>query len=170
MYCRIILCLPLVALCACCHCKHLATTERQVSSDSTRIEYRERLIHVPDTVTVTIPAQTAERTTFDSLSHLENDYAESDARINADGSLFHSLNTKPRDMDVPTTKEVHQRDSIIYRDRWLQKTITKTVKVEKELSWWGRTQIYGFWLLLLVGTITHRKKLLNIIRTILRLA
>lgn len=159
--------IALIGLTCCSPCKHLMTEEQQASADSVRIEYRERIILVPDTVIVTIPAQTAERTTLDSISHLENDFAESDARINSDGSLFHSLNSKPQEMEVPTHKEVAQRDSIIYRDRWLQKTIKKTVTVEKELSWWQKTQIYGFWIVLLLVGVFHRKKIINLIRRLL---
>lgn len=156
-----------VGLTCCSPCKHLISEERQVLDDSVRIEYRERIILVPDTVIITIPAQTAERTTLDSISHLENDFAESDARINSDGTLFHSLNSKPQEMEVPTHKEVAQRDSIVYRDRWLQKTVTKTLTVEKELSWWQRTQIYGFWLIFLLIGVFHRKKIINLIRRLL---
>ncbi len=159
--------ISLIGLTCCSPCKHLITEERQASADSVRIEYRERIILVPDTVIITIPAQTAERTTLDSISHLENDFAESDARINSDGSLFHSLNSKPQEMEVPTQKEVAQRDSIVYRDRWLQKTVTKTVTVERDLSWWQKTQIYGFWIVLLIVGVFHRKKIINLIRRLL---
>lgn len=163
----ILIIISLIGLTCCSPCKHLTTGEQQASADSVRIEYRERIILVPDTVIITIPAQTAERTTLDSISHLENDFAESDARIKSDGSLFHSLNSKPQEMEVPTHKEVAQRDSIVYRDRWLQKTITKTVTVEKELSWWQKTQIYGFWLVILIVGVFHRKKIINLIRRLL---
>ena len=62
--------------------------------DSIRVETVIKFI--TDTVYLEIPAQTAQRETRDSVSHLENDYAESDARINPDGSLYHDLNTKPQ--------------------------------------------------------------------------
>lgn len=139
--------------------------------DSVRIEYRERTVLVPGTVFVEIPAQTAERTTPDSLSHLENDYAESNARINQDGTLFHDLRTKPQAKPVPTKKEVQYRDSIVYKDRIvkLRVTETKTVEVEKKLSWFQKTQIYGFWALLLFLAIIYRKKLFGaIVRRILK--
>ncbi len=137
---------------------HRSVSETE-SRDSVRVEYRERIIKVPDTVFVDIPAQTAERTTADSVSHLENDYALSDARINADGTLFHSLNTKPQQRPVITEKEIQVRDSIIYRDRFKTKTETKTVEVEKELSWFQKTQIYGFWAFFLFFAYSYRKKI-----------
>lgn len=163
----ILIIISLIGLTCCSPCKHLTTGEQQASADSVRIEYRERIILVPDTVIITIPAQTAERTTLDSISHLENDFAESDARINSDGSLFHSLNSKPQEMEVPTQKQIEQRDSIVYRDRWLQRTITRTVTVKQDLSWWQKTQIYGFWGVILLMAFLHRKKITSLIRRLL---
>lgn len=167
--------LTAVLLTACASSRKAATSSSTDSSaqgrDSVRIEYREKTVFVPDTVFVEIPAQTAERTTPDSLSHLENDYAESNARINQDGSLFHDLKTKPQAKPVPTQKEIQYRDSIVYRDRIvkLRVTETKTVEVEKNLSWFQKTQIYGFWALLLLLAIIYRKKLFGaIVRRILK--
>ena len=84
----IILLSALLLLLGCCPCRHLTSSESKTGIDSTNIHYRERVILVPDTVFVDIEQQTSERTAKDSTSHLENDYALSDARINADGSLF----------------------------------------------------------------------------------
>ena len=147
----------------CCPCRRLASTESDRRSDSTRIEYRERVTFVPDTILIEIPPEKAERTTIDSTSHLENDYAVSDARIQADGSLFHTLATKPQAKPVPTTQKVIRQDSIVYRDRW--HTNAKTVKVEKRLSWFDKTQIWGCRGLLLFVVITYTIK---IIRTHIR--
>lgn len=166
--------LTAVLLTACASSRKAATSSTDSSAqgrDSVRIEYREKTVFVPDTVFVEIPAQTAERTTPDSLSHLENDYAESNARINQDGSLFHDLKTKPQAKPVPTEKEIQYRDSIVYKDRIvkLRVTETKTVEVEKKLSWFHKTQIYGFWALLLLLAIIYRKKLFGaIVRRILK--
>lgn len=132
--------------------------------NSVRVEYRERTVLVPDTVYVEIPAQTAERTTPDSTSHLENDYAESDTRINPDGTLYHSLDTKPRMKPVPTEMRIEYRDSIVYRDRIKTETVTKTKYVERSLSWWEKTQIYGFWLALAVIAILCRKTLFALVK------
>lgn len=139
---------------------------QEVKNDSVRIEYREKIVFVPDTVFVEIPAQTAERTTLDSLSHLENEYAESDARINQDGSLFHDLKTKPQTKPLPTKKEIQYRDSIVYKDRIVEVKIreTETVEVEKKLSWFQKTQIIGFWLMIVVALIKNRRNLLPFIR------
>lgn len=133
-------------MCGCCPCRHL-TTEKN-SQDSTRVEVRTQTILVPDTVYLEIPSQTAERTTRDSVSHLENDYAVSDARINADGSLYHDLRTKVQKRAIETDKRVETRDSLIYRDKVVN--VKETVSVPRELTTFQKIQIFGFWLLLVL--------------------
>ena len=72
----------LVVFLFCCSCgpgKRLPVqTENR---DSIRVEVREKTVYIRDTVYMTIPAQSAENTTRDTSSHLETDYAESDARL-----------------------------------------------------------------------------------------
>lgn len=145
--------------------KHLTKTQQQ--QDSTRVEVRKEIVYVPDTVYLEIPAQTAERTTRDSTSHLENDYAESDARINPDGSLFHDLKTKTQKIPKEVKTPVEQNDSIVYKARAINET--NEVEVERELTWWQKTQMYGFWITLLIIVITHRKSILYIIKSIFKL-
>lgn len=147
---------------SCCPCRHLTTTTNM--QDSTHVEVRTETIYVPDTVFVEIPAQTAERTTADSTSHLENDYATSDAKINSDGTLFHDLKTKPQQKPVPTKKQIERNDSIIYKYKYIDKVVTVTVEVERELSWWEKTQIYGFWVALVIIVIIRRKKIFSLIK------
>lgn len=159
-----ILSLVLLSICGCVSSRHIIGSYNIERQDSVRIEYRVRIVNVKDTVFVEIPAQTAERTTPDSTSHLENNYAESDARINPDGTLFHSLDTKPQMKPVPTEKQIEYRDSIVYRDRIKTETVTETEYVERSLSWWEKTQIYGFWLALAVIAILCRKTLFAIVK------
>lgn len=140
--------------------KHLAKTQQQ--QDSTRVEVRKEIVYVPDTVYLEIPAQTAERTTRDSTSHLENDYATSDARINTDGTLYHDLKTKPQEIPKEVQTPVERNDSIVYK--YKDRTVYETV--ERELTWWQRTQMYGFWVALLVIVITYRKGIWSIIKRI----
>lgn len=127
----------------CCPCRNMVA--ERVTQDSTRTEYRERIVLVPDTVFLQIPLQSAERTTADSVSHLENEFAVSDARITAEGLLFHSLQTKPQTKPIATEREVITRDSVIYKDRCIN--ATKTVQAERALTAFQRIQICGFWLL-----------------------
>lgn len=90
-------------LTGCATPRKATSTDSQQQRDSVRIEYRERTVFVPDTVFVEIPAQTAERTTPDSLSHLENDYAE-----NQSGRLSVS---RPENEAADETRPDEQRDS-----------------------------------------------------------
>lgn len=147
--------------------KHLAKTQQQ--QDSTRVEVRKGIVYVPDTVYLEIPAQTAERTTRDSTSHLENDYATSDARINTDGSLYHDLKTKPQEIPKEVQTPVERNDSIVYK--YKDRTVYETVEVEvkRELTWWQKTQMYGFWVALIVIVVTYRKGIWSIIKRIVSL-
>ena len=117
-------------------------TGRQVvvveARDSVRVEERVREIKVSDTLFVAVPMQKESTTVRDSTSHLENDYAISDARINPDGSLYHSLETKPRTDTLSREVGVQVRDSIIYRE----KVVPKIVPVEKELNWFTQMRIW----------------------------
>lgn len=137
-------------------------SENVHQQDSVGIRVETRIEYVPDTVYIEIPAQTAERETADSTSHLENDYATSDARINPDGTLFHNLKTKPQKKPVEFEKPVEHKDSIVYKT----KTVTKvrTVEVPHELTWWEKTQIYGFWFILFILMIVYRKKVFYLVK------
>ena len=137
----IILLSALLLLQGCCPCRHLTSSESKTGIDSTNIHYQERVILVPDTVFVDIEQQTSERTAKDSTSHLENDYALSDARINADGSLYHSLATKPQAKPVPIEKKIVYRDSVVYRNRIV--TQTKTEVREKNVPWYMKLIFWG---------------------------
>ena len=150
----------LLLLVGCCPCRHLSSSDTKTGLDSTNTEYRERVIFVPDTVFVEIQKQTAERTTADSTSHLENDYALSDARINTDGSLFHTLATKPQAKPVPTEQQIVYRDSVVYKNRIV--TQTKTEVREKAVPWYMKLIFWGSVGFNIFMLITYT---INIIRT-----
>ena len=106
--------------------------------DSVRVEERVREVKVTDTLFIEVPRQAAERTTADSSSHLENDYALSDARILADGSLLHTLETKPRTDTLTRELSVQAKDSIIYRE----KVVPQPVPIEKPIGWFTRLRLW----------------------------
>ena len=141
---------------ACCPCRNMVA--EIVVQDSVRTEYRERTVYVPDTVYLEIPLQSAERTTKDSVSHLENEFAVSDARITEEGLLFHTLETKPQTRAIATEREIVTRDSIAYKDRYI--TATRTVEVERRLTAFQKVQMWGFWVLaaLAAGIVILRVK------------
>ena len=135
---------------SCCPCKNLVTGETTVMQDSTNTEVKTETIYVTDTLIVEIPEQKAERTTNDSTSHLENDYAISDASINPDGSLHHTLETKPQKKPVEFQKPIEKKDSIVYRYKYRDKEVIK----EKPLSRWEQMKVdYGGYALAIVSLI-----------------
>lgn len=154
------------SLAGCRSSKSLVTHLQESRRDSVRVEYRERTVFVPDTIYFEIPRQIAERTAADSISHLENDYACTDARLNPDGTLTHILNTKPQFKPIPTERKIEYRDSIIYRDKAIKADKTDTKYIPHQLSWWEQTQIYGFWAAIAIVAIIYRKK---IFQTVVRL-
>lgn len=119
--------------------------------DSVRVEERVREVKVTDTLFIEVPRQAAERTTADSSSHLENDYALSDARILADGSLFHSLETKPRTDTLTRELSVQAKDSIIYRE----KVVPQPVPIEKPMGWFTQLRLWigNVMLALIAGSV-----------------
>ena len=146
---KIFLCMVLPALFSSCR------TGRQVvvveARDSVRVEERVREIKVTDTLFVEVPMQKESTTVRDSTSHLENDYAVSDARIMIDGSLYHSLETKPRTDTLTQELSVQAKDSIIYRE----KVVPKIYPVEKALNWFVRMRIWlgNIMLVLISGAV-----------------
>ena len=100
-----------------------------------------KIIHTEtiDTVFIEIPTQSAERTTPEGFSHLETDYAESDAQINADGTLSHNLKNKPQPKPVP----VKNSADTIYIDRIIEKPVPVEVPVltEATLTKWQQTRL-----------------------------
>lgn len=141
---------------SCTPCRRLPIS----TADSVRVETIVRTEYIPDTVFVEVPAQSERQTVRDTTSHLETSYAVSDARINDDGTLFHSLANKPRKRPVPTEKKVIYRDSIVYRDR----ANTEIVEVERKLTWWQQTKMKGFWVLLVVIAFVLRKNIVTLAR------
>lgn len=137
----------LLAVCLLASC-----SPRIIKEVHTEIEYRDREVH--DTATVEIPVIIEKNITRDTVSHLENTYAKSDAMV-SQGLLFHSLESKSQVIKVPVT--VHVTDTL-YKEAQIEE---KIVEVEKPLSWWQKFRIEAFWWLsgavLLLLAWTFRK-------------
>ena len=95
--------------------------------------------------------------TLDTASVLENKYAKSEAVVTG-GVLHHSLSTKPLREPVSVESKETVRDSIVYRDR-IQ---TRTVEVEKKLTWWqslkmktGGVTLLAIVLIVILFLISH---------------
>lgn len=144
----------------CCPCRKAVTPTIR---DSVRIETHIRTEYIKDTVIIEVPIEEKAQIVRDTTSHLETSFAESDAEITPDGALRHSLRNKPQNKPVQAETKIIYRDSIIYRDR----VKTETVEVERDLTWWQQTRLYGFWVLLAAVVWSLRKTILAIIRGVL---
>ena len=131
-------------------------------TDSIRIEHTVEYIEKlrTDTVKIEIPAQEKQVQVRDSSSHLETDFATSDARVYSDGTLYHSLRNKARTVPVAVQiKEVEKivtRDSLVYRDTRIE------VPVRLPLTWretfWVRSGQIGWAALILVIAVFVLRK------------
>ena len=146
-------CVMLLAVClsGCAAGRIRASSEQ----DSVRVEVRHSVEYIIDTIKVAIPYE-REAVVRDTTSHLENDYATSDAAILPDGRLSHSLETRPQLRPLAIQTPILRRDSIVYRNYYRE----VEVEVERQLTWWQQTQINGFWLMLFIfGSIILTKLL-----------
>ncbi len=132
--------LSVLLLASCGTMRFAASTEMR---DSTRVEVRAEYVERIDTVYVDVPRQVEKLVTRDTSSHLENDFAVSDASIDSLGFLRHSLETKARSLPVPVKSTAERNDSIIYRDRAV--TVERPYPVEKELTSWQKFRLASFW-------------------------
>ena len=96
----------------------------------------ERIIR--DTALVEIPHIIEKNVTLDTMSHLENKYAKSDAMV-SDGMLSHTLESIPQIIKVPVEIPVHDTLKITTVEKG------EIVQVEKPLSFWQRLKIGAFW-------------------------
>ena len=135
-----------------------------VATETASTKVVEKQIFVPDTVFVEIPDQQAERTTQDSISFLETDYAASTARINLDGTLYHDLKNKAQRKPVQHDTPVLTKDSLVY----VNKKTPVPFPVERDLTLWEALSIKYFkWLLPLFASALlwiFRKPILALIR------
>lgn len=119
-------------------------TQRQITNESKAerevIKIQTRVEFVPVITKVNIPAISDTRVVKDSTSHLENDFASSDAKILPNGSLYHDLKTKPQTLQKDTTIRVQLTDTSSVKTIEIEKEVEKIIEVEaeKELSVWQR--------------------------------
>lgn len=123
---------------SCCPMKNLSTS----TSDTTRVEVREVVRLVQDTVEVQVPVEVQTAIVPDS-SHLETSYATSDAYLTESGQLYHSLSNKSGAMPVEVQKEIIVRDSVVYRTQ----IDRQVVEVERDFTKFERFQMTAFWAL-----------------------
>ena len=152
--------LPLLFLALASAC---STVRPLPTTDSTKVEVRTETVIEKDTVFVELPRVVERVAVQDTTSHLENEFALSDAHISG-GVLKHSLETKPVKMPAVVDKQIVYRDSIVFRDR----VQTVTVEVEKKLTGWQQAKLrvggFCFFAVILIGLYLIITFLLNLKR------
>lgn len=128
-------------------------SEKENTSNSVRIEYREKIVKVPVTVFVEVPVENVSTVTKDSTSHLETSFAVSDASmVWIDGVPFlrHDLKNKAQKIEKTDTANVVEKEKVVWKTRRV--TYTKTEIREKVLPLWQKVLMWsgGIFLALLV--------------------
>lgn len=143
------LCFGLVPLFLVSGCGVLKPRPGTSVRDSSRVEVRWKIERIHDTTYFPVPQIVEKNVTRDTSSHLENDWAKSDALV-ADGLLYHSLETKPRNVPVPVEKETVYKDSIVFRDREVKVPEPYPVEVPGKLTWWQQLRLRAFFPMLAI--------------------
>ena len=123
----------------------------------TQIVYRDRVIH--DTTTFEIPQIVEKIVTKDTVSHLENPYAKSDAVV-SEGMLWHSLESIPQIIKVPFEVEV--------RDTTYIEKEAEPIEVEKKLTSMQQFELDYFWIVFIIAVLlllwAFRKPIISLIK------
>ena len=151
-------------LAGCGLCGKVAGTNESRSETIKIIEHSE---FIPVITTIDIHDLQAERETRDTSSHLENKYAESDACIRRDGTLYHNLRTKPQTITQRQEVKIEYRDSIVTQHDY--KETIREIKVEKELTEWQKFRLKGFWVMLAIAAFAYRRQIIAFIKKIIAL-
>lgn len=148
----------LLVMCSCRSSRVLVAEQR----DSVRVEVRDRVVYVPDTVLLPLPEQVMQRETRDTFSLLETGFAVSEARV-SDGVLTHSLRNKAVSVPVRVDRQVVYKDSVVYRDSVKE----VPVEVERKLTRWQQLRmdvggwamgLAGMMILALIGFVIYKVK------------
>ncbi len=156
--------LVIIMMIASCATANKMSNVWQHFRDSDRVVTRGETVFINDTINVPVPQQDRSSKTKEDYSHLETDFAESDASVDSTGTLHHTLKNKKRDVPVPTKTPVQYRDSIVYKEIQVPVPYPVEVKVERDLTWWQKTQMIGFWIAILLIMLRYRKAIFGFIR------
>ena len=157
--------LLLITAAAVFSCSRKIVPIKSEKTDSIRIEHTVEYIEKfrTDTVKIEIPSQEKQVQVRDSSSHLETDFAASDARVYSDGTLYHALRNKARavpvEIQIKEVEKIVTRDSLVYRDTRIE------VPVKLPLTWWEtfwvRSGQIGWAALILAITVFVLRKFLR---------
>lgn len=170
--CLIISLVALLLMSACRSSKQMlpSTPVIVTNTDSVRIEYTEtvRIDTVP--VEIPVPMESAKQVVPDSTSHLETSLAESDAWLNPDGTLGHSIKNKEQSLkaDVPVPVKDTQTNNTSASVREIPVPYPEPVYIERDFTKWESFRMGAFWYLIGLSVISiaivFRKPLFNILR------
>ncbi len=145
------------------------------NSDSVSLETVINTTYNPEEVGFDIPKQSETKITKEDSSHVETDLAESDAWINDDGTLGHSIKNKEGQIKstvyVPHTTATTNKEAV--KEKEIPVPQPYPVEVEREFTVMEQFKLAVFWYLagaMAVSLIIlFRKPLLTIFRKIIRL-
>lgn len=150
----------LVSLVMLLGCKTIKSSvnEKTDTSDSVRIEYKERIVKVPVYVEVEVPVEKVSTQTKDSTSHLETSFAISDASmVWIDGVAFlrHTLANKAQKIQKDDSVSVVEKEKVVYQTRRV--TYTKTEIREKAAPWYQKVFMWigvvSFIIIVIIGLL-----------------
>lgn len=155
-----------VLVTSCGSSRHAVTSIE--THDSTKVEVRmERIEHI-DTIYVELPRQVERIVTQDTTSRLENDYAVSEARVEA-GMLHHTLETKAAKIPILSKSTIEKKDSVTTNSK--SEVEKEKVYIEKELTAWQRFRLRGFWILAAavaaIGFWKFRRPILGLLKKLI---
>lgn len=168
--CFIISLLTMLLLAGCHTTKQTASSPPVLltNSNNIRTEYIETIRIDTVTVEIPVPSESSTQVVPDSTSHLETSMAESDAWINPDGTLGHSIKNKPRSLksEVPVPVKDTQTNNSCASVKEIPVPYPVEKIVEKELSQWQKFRLGSFWYISLALTTSliyiFRKPLLRL--------
>ncbi len=159
----------LLAVAAGCGChRRLPVTQVETHADSVFMNVKDSTVIRYVYMDVPVPAGSAVAVRpVSDTSHLETDVAESDAYIDRDGLLHHTLNNKPGRLPMLVPVKEYYHDLAVESARTSSITKTVTIEVEKDLSFTQKALIrlgIAFLLVAFVGIIVFlaRNKLLHL--------
>lgn len=149
-------------------CVASCRTQREpIIETRTEVQYETKYVErlVRDTLWVDVPAETATNVTPADSSHIETNLAASDAWVDPQGLLHHTLNNKAQSVPVPYQRP--QVDVEKTTKTTEAETIKEPVYIEKPLTAWQTFRLEAFWWLVAATGIqllwAFRKPLLRLI-------
>lgn len=167
---RLVWILMALVVLAGCRTRQAANISPIVLHDTVTVQEHVREVTRIDTVTVSveIPAQSAQRLTRDTVSELHTDVAWSLARVHADGTLEHLLHNLTHKLE--TTAYVPHTDTSSTAERTVMREVTVEVPVpiERALTPWERFRLDAFWWLVVAVCVgvawLCRRPLMRVLR------